>query len=117
MVHNLNIDKVEVHEKTSFLSSYPHEVPCLGLMSALLNYQKLSDEVRGIYSSMGQFDLASYQLVHLKNLTDRKGDIAETFGFHSSSLDLPLLDDIGFKKASTQGGKPFGSSVQDILIQ
>ena len=53
VVHNLNIDKVEVHEKTSFLSSYPHEVPCLGLMSALLNYQKLSEEVRGIYSSLG----------------------------------------------------------------
>ena len=53
----------------------------------------------------------------MKNLTDRKGDMAETFGFHSSSLDEPLLDDGGFKKASTQGGMPFGSSVQDMLIQ
>ena len=88
-------------------------------MSALLNYQKLSDEVRGIYSSLGSFDLTSYQLVHLKNLTDRKGDMGENFGFQSSSLDLPLLldDGGGFKKASTQSGKPFGSSAQDILIQ
>jgi len=28
VVHNLNIDKVEVHEKTHFLQSYPYEIPC-----------------------------------------------------------------------------------------
>ena len=75
LVHNLEIDKVEVHDKKDLLSSYPYEVPCQSLLSALLNYQSSIDLIRELFGMVNSFDLCSYQLVHLKNLSDRKGEI------------------------------------------
>ncbi len=84
-MHNLAIDKLEVHEKASFITSYPYEVPCQSLMSALLNYKMISDQFKSILPFLLNFDLTNYQLVHLKNLSEKRD--FDDFGFCSSSLD------------------------------
>lgn len=51
VVHNLTIDKIELRNKKEFLSSYPFEIPCASLFTALVFYKEISEEFKSINKS------------------------------------------------------------------
>ncbi|TNV70931.1 hypothetical protein FGO68_gene12324 [Halteria grandinella] len=87
VVHNLQIDKVEVRRRNEFLMQLPIEVPCQGLISSVIHYQKCLRDIQDIVG--GQMGMKSYQLVHLKSITEMQEDEDGSGGVYTTILDEP----------------------------
>ena len=71
VVHNLNLDKIEVHRKLDILSSLPYEIPSQSLLSSLLHYKEILTEIEET-AGLKSDAILSYKLVHLENIKDHQ---------------------------------------------
>ncbi len=71
VVHNMDIDRQEVHKKSSFLTQFPYEMPCQSLFSALIHYQNITSQINRTLHQCEALRLTGYQLVHLRNIKEK----------------------------------------------
>lgn len=79
MVHNQNIDNLEIREKHQFLRCQPYELPCQSLFFALITYKLITeDSICNIHKDQRRvFDLKNFEMVHLSNIRSFEGGDAE----------------------------------------
>jgi hypothetical protein len=110
VVHDLNMDKTIVRDKSQFLSQHPFEVPCKGLFMALISYHSIIDGTIRTLNPTVFWQLTGYELVHLKSIKENFGgdDFEAEFNatlrsIRSESIKSVQSDTTMFRKPSFAG--------------
>lgn len=77
VVHDQNTDQISLRCKQDLLSSIPFEVPCHGLIMAVLYYQQIVDsQLKGLFdNSLEELELYSFELVHLQQIKENYDEV------------------------------------------